>query len=293
MNIEIADFVFFHAVAQQGGITHAAKSLHCVPSNVSTRIRRLEQDLGVNLFIREAKTLRLSPQGRELLGYAKRILKLVAEARESMASSEPQGFFRLGSMDSLAATRLPAVLASYHKLHPKVTVELTLGSTKVLRDQVLAGELEAAVIGGSGNDARLKAQPLAEENLLVVAPADMAPVRRPSDIAGMSILAFPPGCAIRERMEAWIRNSRSPLPRVIELTSYHAILGCVAAGMGVACMPEVVLEGFASREGLAFHHMGARWSKLKTCLVWRDDCYSPRLEAFRHLLLMKAHSKPV
>lgn len=290
LNIELSDLTFLQAVAKHGGITHAARQLHCVPSNVSTRIKQLELKLGVSLFIREAKTMRLSSQGRTLLEYAKRITTLVGEAHQSMVSSEPQGVLRLGSMDSLAATRLPTTLAAYHKRYPKVTIELTLGSTSRLRKQVLDGELEAAVIGDPGKDERLLKQPFTEEQLIIVAPAGTPVVRKPADVAGRSLVAFPAGCAIRERMEAWFMHGAGSLPRTIELTSYHAILGCVAAGMGIAAMPQIVLDGFVNHAGVTLHQIGSRWSKMPTAIVWRDGADSPRLTAFRQLM---AHRRAV
>ena len=289
LNIELSDLVFFQAVAHHGGITHASKKLHCVPSNVSTRIKQLESRLEASLFIREGKALRLSAQGRSLLVYADRLIALATEAQESMASSEPQGVFRLGSMDSLAATRLPTSLASYHQAYPKVKIELTLGSTKRLTDLVLAGELEAAVIAEPPADDRLCRQAFTKETLIMVAPANARPIKRPADIAGRSVIAFPSGCAFRERLEAWFVSAGLPLPRVIELTSYHAILGCVAAGMGVAYVPQVVLDGFADNGSLSRHRVPTKWSNIETALIWRDGTESARLRGFARTL--KGRSK--
>lgn len=92
-------------------------------------------------------------------------------------------------------------------------------------------------------------------------------------------------------MEAWIINSESSLPRIIELTSYHAILGRVAAGMGVAYVPKIVLDGFASATELTRHQIGSRWSKMETAVVWREGADSPRLTAFRHLLAALIHKR--
>ena len=95
----------FKAVAEQGSISAAAQLIHRVPSNLTTRIKQLEQDLGVELFIREKSRLRLSPAGWNFLGYARRILDLVQEARATVAGEEPQGAFALGSLESTATVR--------------------------------------------------------------------------------------------------------------------------------------------------------------------------------------------
>ena len=105
--MDLGDLNIFRAVVQTGGITRAAEKLHRVQSNVTTRVRQLEQDLGVDLFIREGKRMHLSPAGKLLLNYADQLLDLAQEAREAVHDVKPRGLFRLGSMESTAAIRLP------------------------------------------------------------------------------------------------------------------------------------------------------------------------------------------
>ena len=104
-------------------------------SNVTTRIRQLEEDLGVALFIREGKRLHLAPAGQALLGYADRLLALADEARASVRDPRPRGVFRLGSMESTAAVRLPKPLNEFHRLYPEVTLELRIGNPVSARER--------------------------------------------------------------------------------------------------------------------------------------------------------------
>ena len=122
--MDLADLRIFRSVVEEGGITRAAAKLHRVQSNVTTRVRQLEQDLGAELFIREGKRLHLSPTGKLLLDYADRLLDLAEEAREAIHDAEPRGPFRLGAMDSTAAIRLPAPLSDFHRRYPDVKLEL-------------------------------------------------------------------------------------------------------------------------------------------------------------------------
>ena len=109
-------------MAREGGVTRAAERLHRVQSNVTTRVRQLEDDLGVQLFIRSGKRLHLAPAGQVLLGYADRLLDLAQEARGAVQDAKPRGLFRLGAMESTAAVRLPAPLSDYHLRYPEVTL---------------------------------------------------------------------------------------------------------------------------------------------------------------------------
>ena len=123
--MDLSQLEVFRAVAEEGGISAAAKRLHRVPSNVTTRLKQLEEELGVDLFIREKLRLRLSSVGHTFLDYTRRILDLTEEARQAAMGSEPRGTFTLGAMESTAAVRIPPVLAAFHQRYPKVELDLS------------------------------------------------------------------------------------------------------------------------------------------------------------------------
>src|SRR6202048_2842482 len=143
--MDLSDLMIFSAVVREGSVTRAAERLHRVQSNVTTRIRQLEQDLSVALFIREGKRLHLAPAGQVLLGYAERLLALAEEARGAVQDARPRGTFRLGAMESTAAVRLPGLLSEYHRRHPGGGLELRTGNSQVLGSAILAGEIDAAL----------------------------------------------------------------------------------------------------------------------------------------------------
>ncbi len=146
--MDLVQLEIFKAVAEHGSISAAAQHIHRVPSNLTTRIKQLEQDLGVELFIREKLRLRLSPAGWNFLDYTRRILDLVQEARLSVSGEEPQGPFALGSLESTAAVRIPALLAAYNQQYTKVELDLSTGPSGTMIDGVLAGRLVAAFVDG-------------------------------------------------------------------------------------------------------------------------------------------------
>src|SRR3954464_10131107 len=81
--MELSDLRIFQAVVRAGGVTRAAVQLHRVQSNITTRVKQLEEKLGVELFLREGKKLQLTPAGMVLLDYADRLLSMAQEAREA------------------------------------------------------------------------------------------------------------------------------------------------------------------------------------------------------------------
>src|ERR1043165_4373984 len=104
----------FKAVVDEGGISAAAKKLHRVPSNVTTRIKQLEVSLGTPLFVRKNRKLFLLPAGELFLKYAEELLELSEEARVAVEGAELGGVLRLGPRESPAGSRLPPLLSRYH-----------------------------------------------------------------------------------------------------------------------------------------------------------------------------------
>ena len=99
-----------------------------MPSNVATRLKQLEEGLDTKLFHRHSRKLLLSSKGHLLLAYAEQLLRLSAEAELALRSGKPWGKLRIGTLESTAATRLPPVLARYHRANPEVQIELVTGT---------------------------------------------------------------------------------------------------------------------------------------------------------------------
>ena len=104
--IDLESLKIFRTVVDEGGVVRAATKLNRVQSNVTTRIRQLEEHLGTRLFRREGRSIRLSAEGHTLLVYADRLLRLADEAVSEMRTGKPKGVFRLGSLESTAGSRL-------------------------------------------------------------------------------------------------------------------------------------------------------------------------------------------
>ncbi|MGE5714280.1 MAG: LysR substrate-binding domain-containing protein [Betaproteobacteria bacterium] len=277
--MELSDLHIFRTVVSTGGVTRAADRLHRVQSNVTTRVRKLEEDLGVELFVREGRRLQLSPAGSVLLGYADRLLALASEAREALHESGPRGVLRLGSMESTAAARLPKPLSVLARRHPALTVELRTGAPRDLVPRVIAGDLEAALVAEPIDDERLATEVAWVEDYVIVAGPDHPPIRTPRDVHGRTLLVFEHGCPHRMRLEAWFAEHNVEVERLIEMGSYHAILGCAVAGMGIALLPKIVLDTFTERARLSLYPMTGRYKSARTLLIWRRNAPSARVRA--------------
>lgn len=282
--MNLSDLEIFLSVAEAGGITRAAERLHRVPSNVTTRLRQFEEELGVSLFLREGKRLRLAPAGEVLRGYAERMLGLAREAREAVNDDMNNGQLRLGAMESAAATRLPQPLSEYHQRYPNVRLELRTGSTRQLVALVLEGELDAALVADAVADNRLGTLAAYTEELVIVAEVGHPPIDTPQDVSRLTVLAFGAGCAYRKRLEKWFDEGGRQPDRIMEFASYHAILGCAVTGMGVALVPKSVLEVFPGRAQLSTHALPEAHRYSETAWVWRKNSYPKKFDALIWLI---------
>lgn len=279
--MNLSDLQIFRAVVDEGGITRAAEKLHRVQSNVTTRIRQLEDKLETQLFVREGKRLHLAPAGQTLLDYADRLLALAEEAEMAVRDTRPRGLFRLGSMESTAAVRLPGPLAAYAKRYPDVTLELRAGNPAVLSKALLDGELDAALVAEGVPEARFDHIVAFQEEPVIVTAARHPPL---DDGVPATIIVFEQGCPHRRRLEAWYA-ARGEMPeRTIELGSYHAMLGCVLAGMGAALVPRSVISTFPEKKRLRVHALPAGERSLRTLLIWRKGQPTPNTRALVELL---------
>src|SRR5260221_1606598 len=240
--MDLVELQIFKTVAELGGITKAAAALHRVQSNVTRRVKQLEARLATKLFHRQGRKLVLSSEGKVLLAYADRLLRLSSEAHAALKGHGPHGVFRLGTLESTAATRLPPVLARYHRDYPAVRLELVTGTSGALVDRVLRGEIEAAFVAEPFAAKNLETLHAFSEELVLITPKGHPRVRSPNDIDQRVVLAFTTGCSYRRRLEAWLGRSSIVAERVMEYGSYHAITASVAAGCGIAAGPKVGLR---------------------------------------------------
>lgn len=282
--MDIQDLKTLVAVVEHGSITLAASELNRVPSGLTTRILQLEESLGVQLFLRQKKRLVVTPKGQILCNYANQVLRILEEAERCMRGTEPSGRFRIGTMDSTLASRLPSPLAKLHARHPSVDLELTTGTSRFLYELLLDNRLDAIFISDPPVDDRIEHTPVFKEELVLIAPEGHKPIHQPSDVGHTTVLAFKDGCSYRNRLIRWFQEYDAAPEKIADLTSYHAIMGGAAAGMGVGLVPASVVGLFLKKEALTIHRVAHPLWKAPTVLVWRSGMMSANIAALQECL---------
>lgn len=282
--LDLRSLEIFRTVAAEGSISKAAMKLNRVQSNISTRIKQLEQHLRKDLFLRQNRGLTLTPDGRLLLSYAERLLQLSMEASEALNEGKPRGAFRIGTMESTAASRLPAILSRYHRLHPEVEIELDTGTAGALISRLLNHDIEIAFVAEPVSFDTLSTQPVFEEELVLVAPPSFPPLENTSEISGRTVVAFEPGCAYRRYLDEWLLEAGIVPGGIVAVGSYLAMLACVSAGTGFAVIPRSVMDMVSSKGKFRLYSLPNRFARIKTLLAWRSDYRSAKLDALKKLL---------
>ncbi len=278
--MELSDLNVFIAVVENGGITRAAAILNRVPSNVTARIKKLEQELGKSLFIRENNRLRISSTGEQLIPYAKKLLTLAQDTLDDIIDNSPKGKLKIGSMEAVAATRLAEPLMCFHREYPDVELEIKTAPTGDLIKLVLAGELDMALVADPKKDHRLVITPIFKETLTLVSDLGHKQIKCPQDLNNdTTIMGFSTSCAYRTRLTDWIRQDRDVI-KAVEINSYHTLLSCVAAGMGVGIVPIALLDNYPFASSLKVHPLPAKWQRSVTSFIWRKDSLKTSIEAF-------------
>ncbi|MGV9866481.1 LysR substrate-binding domain-containing protein [Rhodococcus koreensis] len=281
--MDIGDLSFFLAVARAGGISRASKELLTVQSNISSRIRALEDELGVELFRRHARGVTLTNPGERLLPYAEHITRLVREVTQVVGDDlDPSGRLAIGSMETTAGLRLPGVLAAFSEECPRVDFTLTTDTTDALTTQVLEHRLDGAFVCGPVRHPDLVSEQVFIEQLVLVSGvrgADLDSVS--ADGRQHRVLVLRAGCAYRARLERLFEQHGLPSPDVLEFGSLEGILGCAAAGMGVTLLPLGVVTASSSAAALKVHHLAPAEARAETLFIRRKDATTtPALSRF-------------
>lgn len=274
MELDLSSLVTFSAVARHKSISAAAKELHTVQSNVTTRLKQLEANLGVTLLKRHSRGVTLTTAGTRLLAYSQQLIALATEAEAAVCGdSKVRGTLRIGTTEATAASRLPPVVAQFHKDQPDIQLEICVGSTVELLKDLLAYRLDGVLVTGPVQHPDLSVELVIDDELVLVAPRGMSDIAEWIARGGLTVVTFRQGCIYRQRLESCF-HERGWLPfRVVEIATLEGILGCVQNKVGVSVLPLSSLPTHPDRRGLIYKSLQPRSMHIETLFVRRNDAY--------------------
>jgi len=235
------------ALADEGGVTAAARAVGMSQPALSQNLRVIERHYGFSFLMRSGRRTVLTRPGRLVVDYARRILRLVDESERAVGDllQLRRGRLAIGASTTPGTYLLPRALAEFRARHPDVDLQLKIGDTRDVERWVLAGAVDLGVIGETAERLGLQVTPFRRDELVVVAPT-MHPLAAALRLDGETLAAHPlivreVGSSTREALERGLRAVGQSLNVQFELGSTEAILQAVAAGLGASVVSELAV----------------------------------------------------
>jgi DNA-binding transcriptional LysR family regulator len=227
----------FVSVVEAGGFTRAGERVHRTQSTVSQQIKRLEDDIGQPLLIRNGKDVTPTEAGEKLLSYARRLLSLAEEARDVVARPTQEGAVRLGIPEDFAAYRLAKLLAAFSRAHPTLRLDIRADQSLNLKRDLDRGELDLALFKRA----------VGEKGGIAIWPERVHWVtskHHPRDISlgSVPLIGFPAGCLYRARAIHALESAGRSWHMAYTSSSLAGIQAAVAAGMGLSILSEMAIQ---------------------------------------------------
>ena len=242
--MEIRQLRAFVAIAESGTFTAGALRVHVTQAAISMQIRQLENEIGAKVFVRAPRHVILTEAGEQLLRRARHILREHDAALDEIAelAGAERGRLRIGSASAMVLTdQLPLILAELHAQHPGAEIGVTSGTSEVLVDQILAGDIDIAFVSLPVDVRGIKTERLSEDQLVAIASPKhkLAKQRTISayTLAGERLILGERGGNTRRLIDQFFAQAGVTLHVAMELSRQQAIRRMVEADMGVGIVP--------------------------------------------------------
>ena len=246
MNVNLKLLQIFLLVAEHSSFRSAAAGANRSQSSVSTQIKQLEGQLGVALFHRTTRSVRLTAEGEQLLDCVRRALHEVADGLRKIAEAVDlrNGHVALACSPTVACTRLPIVLAAFGEDHPNIKLFVRELTASDLYESVQKREVDFG-IGPVSEDANLASRVILKEELYALVPRRLYQTLRPSitlaELASMPVLLLNPATALRGLIEKTVAEQGLGLATNYQFTQTQTLITAAVAGLGTAILPKIAV----------------------------------------------------
>jgi LysR family transcriptional regulator, cell division regulator len=271
----LPDVLVFLNVARLGSITKAADRLNMVQSNVTARMQKLEQAVGVTLLRRHARGVKLTSGGEALLPMALRLDALLGDLADAFggASATREAKLRLGAIETVAAVQLPALVSDFLAKSAPVDITVQIGSSASLIKQVQDNELDAAFVSRVPTQSSVLGEPVIADKLVALVPRW---VKTKSDLLtgcrdGLKILVQRLGCSYTERLLSFLNDNGCRPERIMEIGTLEGIIGFVEAGVGIAAMPESFIRALLRKRKVELLSLPKELATVQTFVIFSSN----------------------
>lgn len=288
--MELRQIQYFIEVARREHVTEAALALHVAQSAVSRQLFNLESELGVDLFIREGRNVRLTSIGKVFLEHMEQAMKVIENGkREVEEYLDPEkGTVRIGFPSSLAHYTLPSVISAFRGKYPSVKFDLHQGSYHSLAENVVKGNIDMAILGPLPKLEKVKGDVLFTEKIVALLPYNhrLAGEKeiKLGQLQNEPFILFPKGYVLRNIIEkAFQQIGYNPVVS-FEGEDIDTIKGLVSAGLGITLIPEITLIDGTPRSTVMIPVIEPSVSRAVGVIIPRDRKLLPTEQLFYQFL---------
>ncbi|MGH9366375.1 MAG: LysR family transcriptional regulator [Thermoanaerobaculia bacterium] len=274
MSLEVRHLKLLLSVCEEGSLTAAARRLNLTPSALSHQLRDAERALGRPLFLREGRRMRATPAGERLRASAQRVLDELDRAeREVRESGRPrEGTVRIATECNTCYHWLPAALDAFQRRHPAVDVEVVVEATREPIAALLDGRIDVGIVSDPVRNARIATEPLFDDELVAVLPADhplrRAPYLKAEDFASENLITY---AAPKEELTVFTEMLRPAGARPRKWTPMQlteAMVEMVRAGQGIGVMARWAAEPHVRKGALLVKRLTRRGLPRRWSAAW-------------------------
>ena len=268
--MDTGELRIFQTVAREGSINKAAFKLNYVQSNISTRIKQLEEKLDVPLFYRSHQGMSVTPAGERLLEYADHILSLLDEAEQATVDAGSGKMkLRLGAIESCSWSKLAPILLQQSTWNPELKIEFVTGENHALIEQVKHDDLDGALIYGPLNEKQFTYIKLYDDELVLVTRGDVNTSWR--EMLLRPLLFFEVGCTHLDSVKKLLQEQGIDRPNITEFGTLNTIINGVAEGLGISLLPRSAVIKAQERGELEIMSLPAAYRKLEVGFICRSN----------------------
>lgn len=245
-------------VARVEHMTQASENLHVAQSAVSRQIIKLEEELGVALFERIGRNMRLTNVGKDFLAQAKRAVNELqkAEAIVTEYTNPKIGTVRVGLPNSLATKVLPAVISEFRKNYPDISYQFMEGSNAELTNMLLSGDLDLTFLSPVPTETEFfYTTRFFDEKLKVIVPKSHPLSNELTltlhDLKNEKFILYPNDFDLFQIVQTSAEKKGIRLDIAFQSTDFYTIQGLVGAGLGISILPEMILDGAIFKETIS------------------------------------------
>lgn len=292
MRITLRQLAALEAVAREGGIVKAAAHLGLSHSAISMSLKDLEAHLGVDLFLKSGRNLKLTDIGKRVLEKAQTILAQASDLEALAVPEQIHGRLRIGAAAPIGNYLLPSICAAFIEQHPEVRIELRVMPSQYAIEGIYKSSLDIAFVGAPVNSKHIEAMPWLRDPLVVCAGPSHPLVRRKT--ADFSLADLAQEKWIMEKTHSSERTSFTlealkyinSLNIVLESDSVEAIKRAVQSGTGLACLSGLVVAQEIDRgELVPLKVRELDFTRIFSLIVRKKSYETQALHAFRNFVL--------